>query len=194
MDYAFILLPWFKSSFSPFCDVHFILFFAQNKIWKFFFRNPSIQQITPFNQPTIKSITWSTGRDPKSLAINLATTVFFILPFLAYFDQKNLWSYVALVSILFVVAFIVPPIGWLRPHPYSDFPGTNENSRFILETFFLCLFLFSTFFARIVSRETLHKEFVEVTVGRRRKTSAHKKKEGRPKKDTAPPRVDNLPH
>mmetsp|Transcript_35553 Transcript_35553/g.82570 ORF Transcript_35553/g.82570 Transcript_35553/m.82570 type:complete len:84 (-) Transcript_35553:642-893(-) len=65
------------------------------------------------------------GTDPKSIAINIATMVLFILPFLLYFDPEWTTRYLYLTFGLFILAYIVPPMGWRRPHPYSDDP-TNR--------------------------------------------------------------------
>mmetsp|Transcript_12673 Transcript_12673/g.28087 ORF Transcript_12673/g.28087 Transcript_12673/m.28087 type:complete len:80 (-) Transcript_12673:280-519(-) len=65
------------------------------------------------------------GLDPKSIAINLATIFLFLLPFLAYFDRDNSMNYVKGVGGAFLVALLVPPIGWMRPHPYTDTPGNT---------------------------------------------------------------------
>mmetsp|Transcript_240 Transcript_240/g.394 ORF Transcript_240/g.394 Transcript_240/m.394 type:complete len:80 (+) Transcript_240:185-424(+) len=63
-----------------------------------------------------------TGTDPKSLAINLATILLFLLPFAVYLDEELTWRYVAIVGGAFAFTLIVPPVGWTRPHPYSDWP------------------------------------------------------------------------
>eukprot|EP00816_Leptocylindrus_hargravesii_P001146 CAMPEP_0196816952 /NCGR_PEP_ID=MMETSP1362-20130617/57796_1 /TAXON_ID=163516 /ORGANISM="Leptocylindrus danicus, Strain CCMP1856" /LENGTH=72 /DNA_ID=CAMNT_0042194447 /DNA_START=60 /DNA_END=278 /DNA_ORIENTATION=- len=68
-----------------------------------------------------------TGTDIKSLAINLASTLLFVLPFPAYFDTENLKKYAAGVGAAFLVAYVLPPVGWRRPHPYSD-DATNVPS------------------------------------------------------------------
>jgi hypothetical protein len=65
------------------------------------------------------------GLDPKSIVINIATTFLFLLPFLSYFDRGNSMNYVKGVAASFAVAFIVPPVGWMRPHPYTDKPGNT---------------------------------------------------------------------
>mmetsp|Transcript_51854 Transcript_51854/g.155622 ORF Transcript_51854/g.155622 Transcript_51854/m.155622 type:complete len:81 (-) Transcript_51854:226-468(-) len=70
-----------------------------------------------------------TGTDLKSLVINLFTIFFFFLPIVCYFDRANAWNYVGICGISFVIALIVPPMGWLRPHPYSDFPNNKPYPR-----------------------------------------------------------------
>mmetsp|Transcript_6892 Transcript_6892/g.10528 ORF Transcript_6892/g.10528 Transcript_6892/m.10528 type:complete len:81 (-) Transcript_6892:120-362(-) len=70
------------------------------------------------------------GVDIKSLALNLASCVFFFAPFAAYFDkQREATFYLGVCGVSFFLAYIIPPIGWMRPHPYSDLPG-NKPLRF----------------------------------------------------------------
>mmetsp|Transcript_436 Transcript_436/g.550 ORF Transcript_436/g.550 Transcript_436/m.550 type:complete len:82 (-) Transcript_436:80-325(-) len=66
-----------------------------------------------------------TGRDIKSLVINLATTLLFILPIVAYFYREESLNFAYAVAASLALAFITPPVGWKRPHPYTDKPG-NE--------------------------------------------------------------------
>lgn len=54
--------------------------------------------------------------------------VLFLLPFGAYFDADRLSIYTGIVFITFIVALMVPPVGWMRPHPYSDFEGNRGSS------------------------------------------------------------------
>eukprot|EP00536_Pseudo-nitzschia_multiseries_P014222 jgi/Psemu1/310735/fgenesh1_kg.673_\ len=68
---------------------------------------------------------YHSGHDIKSLAINLATFLFFIVPFGLYLYPEYKNEQLIIVGIGFVVAFFVPPIGTLRPHPYSDIPGNR---------------------------------------------------------------------
>lgn len=66
------------------------------------------------------------GHDIKSLVINLATILLFLLPFALYFgDEEKYKAYVGVVVGSLALALIVPPFGWMRPHPYTDMPG-NE--------------------------------------------------------------------
>jgi len=61
--------------------------------------------------------------------MNIATILLFLLPFALYFgDQEKLVLYVGLVVASLLLSLIMPPIGWMRPHPYSDVPG-NEPLR-----------------------------------------------------------------
>mmetsp|Transcript_37736 Transcript_37736/g.69709 ORF Transcript_37736/g.69709 Transcript_37736/m.69709 type:complete len:81 (+) Transcript_37736:174-416(+) len=70
-----------------------------------------------------------TGRDLKSLALNLATILFFFLPIVCYLDRPNAWNYVGISGAAIVLSILVPPVGWLRPHPYSDFPNNKPYPR-----------------------------------------------------------------
>lgn len=65
------------------------------------------------------------GHDIKSLAINLATFLFFLVPFGMYFYPEYIKEQMIVVGVGFAVAFLCPPIGMLRPHPYSDIPGNR---------------------------------------------------------------------
>ncbi|VEU39427.1 unnamed protein product [Pseudo-nitzschia multistriata] len=65
------------------------------------------------------------GLDIKSLAINLATLLLFFLPFAMYFYPEFKNEEMIAVAVGMVVAYFVPPIGSLRPHPYSDIPSNK---------------------------------------------------------------------
>ena len=69
------------------------------------------------------------GTDIKSLAINFASIMLLILPIVIYMDQTNAKKYVGAVIGFFILAFIAPPLGWKRPHPYSDDPANKPYSR-----------------------------------------------------------------
>lgn len=69
------------------------------------------------------------GTDLKSLALNLASILLFILPFAAYLDKDNTKIYCGVVVGSFVVSVLVPPVGWMRPHPYSDIPSNKPYPR-----------------------------------------------------------------
>lgn len=70
------------------------------------------------------------GHDVKSLVINLATGLLFFLPFALYFgEEEKARLYVGVVVAALLCSLIVPPIGWMRPHPYTDLPG-NVPLRF----------------------------------------------------------------
>lgn len=66
------------------------------------------------------------GHDAKSLAINLATILVFFLPFALYFGERERYAYYfSVVAGFLVIALVVPPVGWMRPHPYTDIPGNT---------------------------------------------------------------------
>lgn len=69
------------------------------------------------------------GHDMKSLVLNLFSTLLFLLPFLAYFHSEQLQTGVIVVAASLVLALLVPPIGWRRPHPYSDDPSNLPYPR-----------------------------------------------------------------
>lgn len=70
------------------------------------------------------------GHDLKSLALNLATILLFFLPFAIYFGkEEKAYFYIGVVGAFMLLAVIVPPFGWLRPHVYTDMPG-NEPMQF----------------------------------------------------------------
>ena len=70
------------------------------------------------------------GHDIKSLLLNLATFLLFMLPFALYYGEEGKEKlYCGVVVASMVVAIIAPPFGWMRPHPYTDMPG-NEPLRF----------------------------------------------------------------
>lgn len=64
----------------------------------------------------------------KSLGLNIATTLLFLLPFAMYFDygSERVTTYVVVVVAVFILVLLIPPMGWWRPHPYSDF-STNRG-------------------------------------------------------------------
>lgn len=68
--------------------------------------------------------------DLKSLGLNIATTLLLLLPFALYFDRASDRSsiYVAVVVVTFILAVLIPPVGWWRPHPYSDFPSNRGRA------------------------------------------------------------------
>lgn len=72
----------------------------------------------------------NTGHDIKSLAINLFTFLLFMLPFALYLDgEKNGYNYVYVVAGTMALMYIIPPVGWLRPHVYSDFENNKPFPR-----------------------------------------------------------------
>lgn len=82
---------------------------------------------SPFALPSfsLALCTKKAGHDIKSLAINLATLIFFFLPVCLYVYPEYAKEQCIVTAIGFAVAFLAPPIGVLRPHPYSDLPGNK---------------------------------------------------------------------
>jgi len=72
-----------------------------------------------------RKLIFDTGIDPKSLVLNLASSMLFFMPILMYLKMEYFVPYVQATVGVFALAFIVPPVGWLRPHPYSDLPGNK---------------------------------------------------------------------
>ena len=57
--------------------------------------------------------------------MNLTTIIIFVVPIGVYLypEYKNEQLLATLLGI--VVTFLAPPVGCLRPHPYSDMPGNK---------------------------------------------------------------------
>jgi hypothetical protein len=97
-----------------------IIFLNTTQTIEYFTLNLQLQHIEIITLTTLPI-----GHDPKSLALNLATLLLFLLPFGLYFDAENSQLYIAVVVACLLFSLIVPPVGWMRPHPYTDKPG-NE--------------------------------------------------------------------
>lgn len=63
-----------------------------------------------------------TGNDVKSILLNIATTVLFFLPFALYFSKDDTQRQISVAVTVggLVIGLGYPPMGWKRPHPYSD--------------------------------------------------------------------------
>ncbi|GMH65714.1 hypothetical protein TrRE_jg8845 [Triparma retinervis] len=61
-----------------------------------------------------------TGHDIKSILINAWMIALFIAPLLWFFEVLPLKHCFSLFSTFYGLAYIWPPMGWKRPHPYSD--------------------------------------------------------------------------
>ncbi|KAL7572024.1 hypothetical protein ACA910_001678 [Epithemia clementina (nom. ined.)] len=72
---------------------------------------------------------YPSGHDLKSIMINLATTILFLLPFAAYLYTEHIKLQVAVTVGALILAIIIPPIGWMRPHPYSDIPSNRLKTK-----------------------------------------------------------------
>ena len=88
-------------------------------------QSPSAILPLTFPSDSLYPLIINPGLDPKSIVINLATIFLFVLPFLAYFDRENGIKYCQYVAGSMVLAFLVPPVGWMRPHPYTDKPSNT---------------------------------------------------------------------
>ena len=73
--------------------------------------------------------TTKAGHDIKSLTLNLATTILFLLPFALYLYPEYAKEEIGIMLGGFVLAFLAPPVGVLRPHVFSDIPS---NTPFLL--------------------------------------------------------------
>lgn len=67
------------------------------------------------------------GTDPKSVAINLASFMLFLVPFVAYLYAEHFRNYALAVAACFACAYLLAPMGWKRPHPYSDMPENRPK-------------------------------------------------------------------
>jgi hypothetical protein len=63
------------------------------------------------------------GMDIKSLGINFASMMLFFLPMVIYVYRDLTKASIAATLASFAVAYLIPPVGWKRPHPYSDNPN-----------------------------------------------------------------------
>jgi hypothetical protein len=51
--------------------------------------------------------------------------LFFHLPFGLYYYPEYRNKQLIVVVLGFLIAYLAPPIGFLRPHPYSDMPSNK---------------------------------------------------------------------
>jgi hypothetical protein len=70
-----------------------------------------------------------TQHDTKSIAINVATTLLIFLPVPLYMYTDYYKELIGATLMSFVVCFTLPPLGWKRPHPYSDDPNNRPYPR-----------------------------------------------------------------
>mmetsp|Transcript_4723 Transcript_4723/g.12020 ORF Transcript_4723/g.12020 Transcript_4723/m.12020 type:complete len:90 (+) Transcript_4723:739-1008(+) len=80
--------------------------------------------------PTLKHTharTLTAGHDAKSLALNLFYIVLFLLPIGMYCYPEYIQKQIGVVLVACLVSFVVPPVGWKRPHPYSDMPANRPK-------------------------------------------------------------------
>jgi len=105
----------------------------------------------PFLAPFLRIETNKTaGTDAKSIAINLASLLLFVLPFALYYCKveeerqqegeeettikvlvktNGYYASIGVVVAAFAVAVLLPPVGWKRPHPYSDMPANRPAKK-----------------------------------------------------------------
>ncbi|KAG7367511.1 hypothetical protein IV203_030182 [Nitzschia inconspicua] len=72
---------------------------------------------------------YHSGRDLKSLVLNIASCALFLLPLTMFFYPQFMKLEVGAVVLFMILALLVPPMGWMRPHPYSDMPGNRPYPR-----------------------------------------------------------------
>ena len=60
------------------------------------------------------------GLDIKSLTLNAASLLLFLLPFPLYFYPTQQKEAIIIVAVAMLLGYLMPPMGWRRPHPYSD--------------------------------------------------------------------------
>lgn len=70
---------------------------------------------------------WSTyritaGTDLKSVLLNISSILFFVFPFFWYARPALGYHGIGACIGFYFIAYMMPPIGWRRPHPYSDDP------------------------------------------------------------------------
>mmetsp|Transcript_30644 Transcript_30644/g.34938 ORF Transcript_30644/g.34938 Transcript_30644/m.34938 type:complete len:102 (-) Transcript_30644:158-463(-) len=79
------------------------------------------------SKPSKKKITYGKGPpDLKSILINLSSLLLIVLPFAIYYDYERLKFHLGIVGSSFLIAVLIPPFGWMRPHPYSDMDGNRK--------------------------------------------------------------------
>jgi len=69
------------------------------------------------------------GTDLKSVLLNLASALLILLPVACYLYAQHTKIFLALVGVIFVLAYVAQPVGWKRPHPYSDDPNNRPKKR-----------------------------------------------------------------
>lgn len=69
------------------------------------------------------------GLDLKSLAINFASCILFVLPLAMYLYPEYMKEEIGAVAGAMFLSLLVPPMGWKRPHPYSDMPDNRPYPR-----------------------------------------------------------------
>ena len=67
------------------------------------------------------------GTDIKSVMINIASILLFFLAFAVIFYREQTMLWIGIVAGVYAIAFLLPPVGWKRPHPYSDYPENRTR-------------------------------------------------------------------
>jgi len=65
------------------------------------------------------------GHDVKSLLWNLTMSFIFLCPLPLYSGHLNLNQVLLAILVLYFFSYMKSPIGWKRPHPYSDDPANR---------------------------------------------------------------------
>ena len=63
----------------------------------------------------------------KSIALNISMFLAFLFPIGCYFYPQNIYIMLMIVALWLLAAFVTPPMGFLRPHPYSDMPSNRTK-------------------------------------------------------------------
>ena len=82
-----------------------------------------------YNESCFVHVNDSAGLDLKSLAINFASCVLFVLPLAMYLYPEYMKEEIGAVALSMCLSLLVPPMGWKRPHPYSDMPDNRPYPR-----------------------------------------------------------------
>ncbi|GMI26996.1 hypothetical protein TeGR_g3150 [Tetraparma gracilis] len=67
----------------------------------------------------------STGHDPKSLLWNLVMIFVFLCPIPLYRGDISPLNCALAALGLYAAAYLATPMGWKRPHQYSDMPSNR---------------------------------------------------------------------
>ncbi|CAM9943700.1 unnamed protein product [Ascophyllum nodosum] len=63
----------------------------------------------------------------KSVLINLWSIMTILFPIAIIVRPDLLWDLVMVWAASTSVMLVVPPLGWIRPHPYSDFEWNRRR-------------------------------------------------------------------
>ena len=69
------------------------------------------------------------GTDIKSIFLNIASIFIFLIPFIIYYMYEYMYHYFGITMIIYFISYILSPIGWKRPHPYSDMTSNRTVGR-----------------------------------------------------------------